>query len=696
MILRKISSLSFASSSIPCTELVQENPGPRSSTPSGAPYHRPNGKVVPIADVKFIGSALKAAFGAGFPLALQCGLIGTDRRLVETTHQQKIKDQQVVERYFAAVPDAGSISRQRSLRRGRCVAKQRHLPVRGDERIGAQFWSKGGAQTKVTRWKIILICVACASLADAATAKQTAPAGVSAVTPAADKQVQDFSQTVIPIGKLNAHLQPHLRIGSSFVPGIPPGIDPGLQAGAQLGTAFCLDPRCRLLGTNYHVAASARLRKINGQKIIRQYLATGPQDHDATSNPVAGVPMAFAGSRDLAILELGEPLPHHHGLTFSLDELEHGERVDIYGYPWEGYFRHRKLLRFPATFRGKTASGILIFDYQLDHGKALRGGASGGIVVDSKSGQIVGILARAGNAIGLEAQAVPVQSLAEFVRKVQPFLAHEIFRSSESVSPLPGDIYSKYAPSADFYSKFVPAYHQGLQHRPAEPEEVALLRTKAQALLDSMQNFIAVQSLAWGSGNQEPSAQTEFEIRVVDHVQRYRWYPDGKKESEEIPRPPLRHWVVPGNDWSELPMMIGTELQLRVHQAQGVDLNKHPMKVFQYDASLEDQACRFARLNDYGFFAHRQERVVSCYGEVWTDEKTNILRISQTMELPRQWGSYQVVVTYGWLNRAHEPPRLIPVTFYSQLRSPKRVDWCRGQFTDYHEFTVKAKLRPFE
>ncbi|MGB8475423.1 MAG: serine protease, partial [Candidatus Acidiferrum sp.] len=500
----------------------------------------------------------------------------------------------------------------------------------------------------------------------------------------------------IPVGKLNAHLHPHLRIGSSFVPGLPAGIDPGLQVGAELGTAFCLDPDCRLLGTNYHVAASARLRKINGRKVIRQYLATGPQDHDATWNVVAGVPMAYAVSRDLAILELRDPLPHHHGLTFSLDELEHGERVDIYGYPWEGYFRHRKLLRFSATFRGKTASGILIFDYQLDRGKPLRGGASGGIVVDSKTGQIVGILARVANAIGPEADAVPVQSLAEFVRKVRPFLAHQIFRSSELVSPLPGDIYSKYAPSPDFYSRFVPTHQEGLQHRPAEPEEVALLRTKAQALLDSMQSFIAVQSFAWGSGNQEPKLQTNFEVRVIYRDQRYRWYPDGKKELKELPRPPLRHWVVPGDDWSELPRMIGTALDLRVHQAPDVDVNKHRMKIFQYEANAEDEACRFARLNDYGFFTHKQERIVSCYGEVWTDDKTNILRISQTMELPRHWGTYQVVVTYGWLQRTDEPPRLIPVTFYSQLRGEKRVDWCRGQFTDYREFIVKAKLGSYK
>ncbi|MGB2591090.1 MAG: serine protease [Candidatus Acidiferrum sp.] len=548
----------------------------------------------------------------------------------------------------------------------------------------------------MTLRKVILVSAACVGFSDAIAAQQIAPADSPAERPSSGQQVQDFSQTLIPLHKTNPVLRPHARIGNSFVPGLPVGIDPGLQVGGEVATAFCLDPACRLLGTNYHVAASMRLHKVDGRKVIRQYLATGPQDHDSTWNSVAGEPMAFAMSRDLAILELREPLAHHRGLTFSLSELQHGEQVDIYGYPFESSFRRRKLLRFPATFRDKTASGILVFDYQLADGKPLRGGASGGIVVSSKSGQIVGVISSIGRLTGHEAYAVPVQALAEFVQKTQPFLAHEIFRSSELVSPIPADLYSKYAPPSDFYSEFVPVHPEGLQHRPEEPEDVTLLRLKAQALLDSMRYFIAVQSFAWGSGTKEPRIQRNFEVRVLDGDQRYRAYPNGKKETGRIPFPPMNDWIMPADDWSELPKMIGTELDLRIHQAQDVEVKKHPMKIFQYHGSLEDDACRFIRLSDYVFFTHKQDRTVSCYGEVWTDEKLNILRISQTMELPPHWGSYQVVVTYDWLKRDGEPPRLIPVTFYSQWHDGKRVDWCRGQFTDYRVFVVKATIGSYK
>jgi len=537
---------------------------------------------------------------------------------------------------------------------------------------------------------------ACINLPFAAAAQNVPRTHVSTAAPSAEEQVEDFTQTVIPLRELKSRLRPHLRIGQSFVPGLPAEMEPGIQVGADFGTAFCLDAECRFVVTNYHVAALLCPKKIEGRKVVRQYLATGPHDHDATWNSLGGEPMAYTVSRDLAIFELQKPIPHHHGLAFSFDELKHGERVDIYAYPIEGFNPFRKLLRFPATFRGKTASGILVFDYQLTQGKPLRGGASGGIVVDARSGKIVGILSETTSTLGPEADAVPVQSLADFVKKVQPFLAHHIFRSSELVSPFPGDFYPRYAPSPDVYPKYVPTHVNGLLHRSAEPEEVTLLRKKAQVLVDSMRNFIAVQSFAWGSGEKDPSVQVDFEVRVIEGGQKYRWYPEGKKELKEIPPPPLSHWILPGNDWSELPMMVGTEFQLRVHQAEDVVVNKRRMKIFQYRGSVEDGACGFERLSNYGFFVHKQKRIVSCYGEVWTDENTNILRISQTLELPRHWGNYQVVVTYGWLDRVNEPPRLIPLTFFSEWNDKKAVDWCRGQFTDYQEFSAKATLGSYK
>lgn len=57
-------------------------------------------------------------------------------------------------------------------------------------------------------------------------------------------------------------------------------------------------------------------------------------------------------------------------------------------------------------------------------------------------------------------------------------------------------------------------------------------------------------------------------------------------------------------------------------------------------------------------FAVSRVSSMACYGEVWTDEDFNILRMSEHCEPPGNWKHYESVVTYGWLQRTDETPRL--------------------------------------
>jgi hypothetical protein len=510
-----------------------------------------------------------------------------------------------------------------------------------------------------------------------AAAQEVTSSKLHSVLPSPAASIQDFSQTVVPISDLKPRILPG------------PGLYPRLGVQEYLGTGFCLDPACRFVATCYHVAAGARPHKIKGDKIIKKFLATGPKDDGATLHIVPGEgSMVYNTNRDLAVFELRKPLANHHGITFSADDLEVGQKADIYGYPLEGLNPFRKLLRFPATYSGKTATGLLVFDYKLSGNKGIRLGASGGIVVDRKTQQVVGVLTEGGNSANLLAVAVPIQSLMEFVSKVQPFLARDIFPLMRPVMFI----------SADLYPKFVPARAEVLRRRPEEPYEVSLLRKKAQLLADSMRNFIAVQTFAWGSGNKEPAEETSYEVRVIDGVQRFREYPAGKKELWHVPFPALSGWVLPSDQWSRLPQMVGTELRLKVRQAADVVVGGRKMKVFQYYASLEDDLCPFAPVEDFGLFTIRKTVAVACYGEVWTDEDTNIVRMSENLELSdkrkayRGWENYQIVLTYGWLRKANEPSQLVPLTSFAQGRHGKHIYWCRGQFTNYQLFRAHAKL----
>ena len=498
----------------------------------------------------------------------------------------------------------------------------------------------------------------------------------SAKMPASIENAQDMSEVVVPI--TSVRIRPGLNVVG--------GIGPKLSLEGDFGTGFCLDPACGFIATNYHVAFMVRPRKIGGQKIIQRYFATGPNDKGATLNyiPNVGV-VAFAIARDLAIFELERSPRHHHGLAYTLDELEIGQEVDIYGYPKELISPIRKLTRFPAIFKAETTSGLLAFEYQAPTKRAIRiAGSSGGIVVDRKTQKIVAILNGTNESVAL---AVPVDTLVDFVTKVEPFLAPKIFPATKEASPV----------SKDVYPKFVPTHSDGLQRRPEEPREVIALRQKAQDLTDSIRNFIAVQSFAWGSGDKDPSQEAQYEIQVIDGRQRFRSYPEGEKELDEVRDPHLRAWVTPADEWAELPKMVAAELRLEVHQAPDAAFAGRPIKVFQYYARIEDNLCPFAPTN---FFGHGKPIAVACYGEVWTDKDMSILRISERLDLSAKlkgyggWENFYVIVTYGRLSLMNDASWLAPLTIYTEARNGKRTYWCRGHFTDYHMFSANAKLIP--
>ncbi len=518
--------------------------------------------------------------------------------------------------------------------------------------------------------KIIPILILSSCLSPSARAQEASPSTIP--PPSTVEHTQDFSEIVVPITSVK------------FIPSVKLGISgkpvPKLDMDTNLGTGFCLDAACRFIATNYHVAMTTRAGRIKREKIIQRYFATGPHDEGATANFLPdGDVLPYATSRDLAIFELRRSLPHYHGLNLSLDELEVGQQVDIYGYPKGILNPIRTLTRFPAAFKGPTTSGLLAFEYQSDKPIRIQG-ASGGIVVDRETEKIVGILSATTESMAL---AVPVQTLADFVSKVQPFLAQRIFPSTKGTIP---------PASADIYPKFVEPSTDSLQHRSDEPAEVKVLRSKAQTLADSMRNFIAVQSFAWGSGGKEPVAQAEYEVQVVDGYQRFREYPDGKKEFQDVPLPPISKAVGTGGEWSELPQMVGAAPRFKIHQFPDTVVNGRRMKVFQYHAEVEDGVCVFKSITDFVFFSTSKLFTVPCYGEVWTDEDTNILRMSEHYELPGKWEDYQAVVTYGRLKRADEPTTLVPLTIYTQAEFKKRVYWCRGAFMNYQVFDSRVKI----
>jgi hypothetical protein len=449
----------------------------------------------------------------------------------------------------------------------------------------------------------------------------------------------------------------------------------------KLGTGFCLDPECRFVGTNYHVAKEmGTYILIRGVPSIHRYLDSSPDEAGAERIRIPGFPvpgsMKYTLAHDLAIYEMRRPLKGFQGASFDTDDLEEGEEADIYGYPL-GWNPKRGLVRWRVTFLGKNPQGLLA--YRCKDGRA-RPGASGGIVVNG-NGKIVGIF----NAIGEDdhvALAVPTGQLADFVGRAQPYLQAILFPKEVFVSPVAPDLYPPYdLPAGD-------AHHQ------ANSAAEFRLRLAARRLADSMTNFIATQTFAWGRDNREPETADAYETLVLDGNQ--RWHrPSGKKFYDEIPFPPVAAFVNPGAEWSQLPQMVGTDYGVALRQAPDAVASGRTIHVFQYAARADDKVCsfRYLRLLDsigLGFFRH-PDKFYDCHGEVWTDASWVILRISLTMDLTGPSYRYRALMTYGWVEK-DGAQHLVPVTLVAQAEDRKSTHWCRGLFTDYGMFGTKTRV----
>src|SRR5208282_3455349 len=81
----------------------------------------------------------------------------------------------------------------------------------------------------------------------------------------------------------------------------------------------------------------------------------------------------------------------------------------------------------------------------------------------------------------------------------------------------------------------------------------------------------------------------------------------------------------------------------------------------------------------------------TAFGEVWTDDSLNILRMSLHCE-KRHRHEWESVMTFGWFTRPEIERRLVPVALASWSPNRNKGLWCRSQFVDYHEFFSRARI----
>lgn len=423
------------------------------------------------------------------------------------------------------------------------------------------------------------------------------------------------TRTVVPITKLHFH---------------------GPVGRANFGSGFCLDPECRFIVTNCHVAeAMGKHLSIQHEPVVQRWLASGPNDEGATKE-------GFNPLHDLAVVELEHSLSRRgfHGLGYNMEDAEDlatGQGVDIYAFPLEPD-GERNLQHFRGAYIGLNQEGLLVFSYESDRHRLLQGGSSGGLIVDG-NGRVMAVLARYVKRKDL-VFGVPAEVLSTFVSKIQPYLAARLFPKTAFIPPVEPDIYPEWVPDR-------PSGH--LESRVADPPDVQLLRAKAQNVIDDMRFAVAVESYEWGKGSaaNDPQAIGYYEVRALDRNQYFRQYPDGKKEMSEIPWPPLMESISPGDAWSYMPHIVAKEDDLAIRRDPDVVRKGKTLRVFQYHGAKEDKVCTLDDQLDLVFMVHHHVESYDCSGEVWTDKAENIRRISENYYMPDSRTNVRMIVTYG-------------------------------------------------
>lgn len=464
------------------------------------------------------------------------------------------------------------------------------------------------------------------------------------------------------------------------------------------GTSWCVDAGCSLLATNYHVAKEGLPGKIGDAKVLEVFLATGPEDYGSVwMMTTYGKWLRYNPLNDVALVTLSQPLaPGTHAASFFAGNLVPGQELAVKGFPLGG-----KQQVVAAEFL-RWADGLL----ELSLATESPAGLSGSAVTD-KEGRIIGMLSAVADG---RAFALPLWSIADAIRKFRPALHRQLFPdgprrppefqgsmviSRELLAALSGVSPDPVLPLASLeegvgqpFPKLIPHPARLLNTR-EEPADVLKLRRRAQQMFRQMANLRALQTLRLNTeGKSELIWLHELYVDSDELV--FRAVEDGQP-IQEIAFPHRRRAVVPGGEWRDLPNMVANEFKLHVEEVASKVVGEKRVRVFRYQASVEDGVCWVRFGHTQLFWSHYRRFPVACWGEVWTDAELNPLRISQELEVPAQKAPMrllQLVVLYGWLEDDLVPVQMLvygtidghacraDAHFSNYLhRKPLRRDW---------------------
>jgi hypothetical protein len=495
----------------------------------------------------------------------------------------------------------------------------------------------------------------------------------------------------------------------------------------EAATTWCIDRgTCKYYLGSYHFESSMALRKpkINGQRIVRIYSPTTPEDPEAVSimGPFHRFQKINPGL-DFVVYEVDQPRAREgmEGVDFYPYQLEPGEKATLYGYVGI----RGKLTRVSGEFTKEFANGLLEFHMHQPKGVNWPG-VSGGLIVDEED-RAIGLVTEAE---GDNVQAVPIWAIADFIWHEQRDLYQKLF-------PHPNEIYqppwipSFWATSIDeaeiqagigsqtselraddgslgetaprpflperylrFHEPIPPVVfaRHALGNRREESPDIRRAREQADSMFDRSRNLILGEDV-WFGGDGGREVEARYEVRVVEGKQAIRLVQDGEHENLRVAYSPTITGVAPGDAWLAMPGLIATKIHDLPMLAVGdISVGGVKLKVFRFAAKEEDSACVF-----YSKAVFEHAVTLACEGEVWFTENFEMVRMEEQFTPPRGtgWEHWDVIVSYGQTPNPiiSSAEGMLPATIFveGKLLNGRKYH-CFARITNVSGFGVSSRI----
>ena len=172
-------------------------------------------------------------------------------------------------------------------------------------------------------------------------------------------------------------------------------------------------------------------------------------------------------------------------------------------------------------------------------------------------------------------------------------------------------------------------------------------------------------------------------------------FPDPVSPSEPVANPDGAVGApIPGDSWATLPETVSTKYSLPIRFAGDKKMDGLVIKILTYQAKEEDHACQVR--TGRGLFGRVWRGAVPCWGEVWTDEQFNILRIMQDSCPPTKYGiqRFHDAILYAWVQPDGSAEKwLVPARTILRVKmTDGRAYDTFAAYSNYHLFAATTKI----